>query len=41
MQIDILPAGWKLWHPVVFGFLAGIGFALSTPVVSFILEKLK
>lgn len=37
MRLDLLPSGWKLWHPVVFGMLAGIGVKLTDPVVGFIM----
>lgn len=37
MKIDALPSGWKLWHPIVFGLLAGIGFKLVDPVINAIM----
>lgn len=37
MRLDLLPSGWKPWHPVVFGLLAGVGFRLVDPVVDFVM----
>lgn len=37
MKLDLLPSGWKLWHPIVFGLLAMIGARLADPLVAFIL----
>jgi hypothetical protein len=34
MKLDLLPSGWKLWHPVVFGLLAALGAKLADPVMS-------
>lgn len=37
VSVSILPSGWKPWHPIVFGLLAGIGFRLVDPVMDFVL----
>jgi hypothetical protein len=37
MKLDLLPSGWKLWHPIVFGLLAMIGAQLADPVVGAIM----
>ena len=38
--MDILPTAWKPWHPVVFGFLAGIGWKLVDPVWTFVTHSI-
>lgn len=35
---DLLPAGWKLWHPIVFAILFVIGARLADPLISFVLS---
>lgn len=38
---NLLPQGWALWHPIVFGLLATIGMRLADPVVNFALGLLR
>lgn len=41
MKFDLLPAGWKPWHPLVFGILAKIGADLASPLMDFLLEMVR
>lgn len=38
---DLLPTGWKLWHPIVFGILATIGMRLTDPLIAFVLGMVR
>ena len=41
MKIDLLPAGWKLWHPIVFGLLASLGVKLADPAITLVFGALR
>lgn len=35
---DLLPNGWKLWHPVVLAVMWTIGTRIADPVITFVLS---
>lgn len=35
---DMLPPGWKLWHPIVFAILFIVGARVADPLINFILS---
>ena len=34
---DLLPPGWKLWHPIVFAILFVVGARIADPLIGFAL----